>query len=68
MQNSALGSRLGCGEVKPQFQARNSRLIGIDLVRLGYLAKDASDRDKALRGSPSLLLGDHVTFYTLQRV
>ncbi|ORY99289.1 hypothetical protein BCR43DRAFT_489040 [Syncephalastrum racemosum] len=68
MQSSALGPRLGCGEVKSQYQAQNSRFIGIDLVRLGYLAKDASDKNKAVARFAFFVVGDHVTFYILQRV
>ncbi|ORY99254.1 hypothetical protein BCR43DRAFT_488965 [Syncephalastrum racemosum] len=68
MQSSALGPRLGCDEVKSQYQAQSSRLIGIDLVRLGYLAKDASDKNKAVARFAFFVVGDHVTFYILQRV
>ncbi|KAI8374348.1 uncharacterized protein BYT42DRAFT_499316 [Radiomyces spectabilis] len=47
MCGASLGRRLGCGEVKPQHQALNHRLVGLDLVRVAHLAKIASDKHKA---------------------
>lgn len=47
VSGASLGRRLGCGEVKPQAQALNHRLVGLDLVRVAHLAKIASDEHKA---------------------
>jgi hypothetical protein len=33
-----LDDRIGCGEVKAQYQALNHRVVGIDLVRVATLA------------------------------
>lgn len=43
---AALSKRIGCGEVKAQYQALNHRLVGIDLMRIAVLAKAASDKHK----------------------
>lgn len=45
---AALDQRLGCGEVKSQYQALNYRLTGLDLVRAARLAKIASGKYKAI--------------------
>lgn len=44
VRGASLGQRLGCGEVKPQYQALNHKAIAKDLIRVGHLAKDASDK------------------------
>lgn len=41
-----MSKRIGCGEVKAQYQALNHRLAGIDLMRITLLAKAASDKHK----------------------
>jgi hypothetical protein len=45
---AALDQRLGCGEIKSQYQALNHRLTGLDLIRVARLAKAASDKYKAV--------------------
>lgn len=47
LHGAALGARVGCGEVKPHYQAPNHALIARDLIRVGQTAKDALDRNKA---------------------
>ncbi|KAL7331214.1 hypothetical protein PS15p_203437 [Mucor circinelloides] len=44
---ASLGKRIGCGEVKPQYQALNHQAIAKDLIRVGHLLKDASDKNQA---------------------
>ncbi|KAI8370052.1 hypothetical protein EDC96DRAFT_440283, partial [Choanephora cucurbitarum] len=46
IHGALLSDRIGCGEVKAQYQALNHRFVGIDLVRVATLAKDASDKHK----------------------
>lgn len=43
---ASLGKRIGCGEVKPQYQALNHQAIAKDLIRVGHLLKDASDKNQ----------------------
>lgn len=57
MYGAALGQRLGCGEVKPQYQALNHRLTGLDLVRVAHLAKTASDKHKAVATFAFIVVG-----------
>ncbi|KAI9318397.1 hypothetical protein BX666DRAFT_2018519 [Dichotomocladium elegans] len=47
VRGAALDRRLGCGEVKSQYQALNHRLVGLGLVRVAHFAKIASDKHKA---------------------
>ncbi|KAG0162296.1 hypothetical protein DFQ30_002389, partial [Apophysomyces sp. BC1015] len=46
IHGASLSKRIGCGEVKAQYQALNHRLVGIDLMRITVLAKAASDKHK----------------------
>lgn len=46
IHGALLSDRIGCGEVKAQYQALSHRLAGIDLVRVATLTKDASDKHK----------------------
>ncbi|ORY99290.1 hypothetical protein BCR43DRAFT_436279 [Syncephalastrum racemosum] len=48
IQDRPSGPRLGCGQVRLSHQAENQQFTGIDLIRLGQIAKKASDKDKAL--------------------
>ncbi|KAI8966993.1 hypothetical protein BDF20DRAFT_933015 [Mycotypha africana] len=46
VNGASLGQRVGCGEVKPQYQALNHKAVAKDLIRVGHLLKDASDKSK----------------------
>jgi hypothetical protein len=64
IHGAMLGDRIGCGEVKAQYQALNHRLVGIDLVRVATLAKDASDKHKLKSTLAFLVVGKIlVAFY-----
>ncbi|KAG0927147.1 hypothetical protein G6F29_012780 [Rhizopus arrhizus] len=65
--SAALDQRLGCGEVKSQYQALNHRLTGLDLIRVARLAKTASDKYKAIATFAFIVVGNHATFYVLHR-
>ncbi|CEP14353.1 hypothetical protein [Parasitella parasitica] len=67
VHGAALDQRLGCGEVKSQYQALNHRLTGLDLVRVAHLAKTASDKYKAIATFAFMVVGNHATFYVLHR-
>ncbi|KAG1147172.1 hypothetical protein G6F37_004712 [Rhizopus arrhizus] len=64
---SLLSDRIGCGEVKAQYQALSHRLVGIDLVRVATLAKDASDKHKLKSIFAFLVVGKNATFYIINR-
>ncbi|KAI8381159.1 uncharacterized protein BYT42DRAFT_634316 [Radiomyces spectabilis] len=57
IHGAMLGNRIGCGEVKAQYQALNHRLIGIDLFRVATFAKDASDKHKLKSAFAFLVVG-----------
>lgn len=61
VRGASLGRRLGCGEVKPQTQALNHRLVGLDLVRVAHLAKIASDKHKARATFAFIVVGTVAT-------
>lgn len=46
IHGALLSNRIGCGEVKAQYQALSHWLVGIDLVHVATLAKDALDKHK----------------------
>ncbi|CEI97536.1 hypothetical protein RMCBS344292_11667 [Rhizopus microsporus] len=64
---AALDQRLGCGEIKSQYQALNHRLTGLDLIRVARLAKAASDKYKAIATVAFTVVSNHATFYVLHR-
>ncbi|KAG2201425.1 hypothetical protein INT47_001474 [Mucor saturninus] len=64
---ATLGDRIGCGEVKAQYLALNHLLVGIDLVRVATLAKDASDKHKLKSTLAFLVVGKNATFYIIDR-
>lgn len=57
IRGASLGQRVGCGEVKPQYQALNHKAIAKDLIRVGQLAKDASDKTQARMTFGFLVVG-----------
>ncbi|ORX52444.1 hypothetical protein DM01DRAFT_1323629 [Hesseltinella vesiculosa] len=67
VRGASLGHRVGCGEVKPQYQALNHNAIAKDLIRVCHMAKDASDKNQARVTFAFLAVGNHGTFYILQR-
>ncbi|KAK4518417.1 uncharacterized protein ATC70_008634 [Mucor velutinosus] len=64
---AALSKRIGCGEVKAQYQALNHRLVGIDLMRITVLAKAASDKHKLKEIFTFTVVGKYATFYIFTR-
>ncbi|CEG63709.1 hypothetical protein RMATCC62417_00814 [Rhizopus microsporus] len=67
VRGASLGQRLGYGEVKPQYQASNHKAIAKDLIRVGHLAKDASDKYQTRMIFGLVIVGNHGTFYVLRR-
>ncbi|KAG2224835.1 hypothetical protein INT45_008017 [Circinella minor] len=65
--DATLDQRLGCGEIKSQYQALNHRLTALDLIRIARLAKAASDKYKAIATFAFTVVGYHATFYVLHR-
>ncbi|OBZ90352.1 hypothetical protein A0J61_01601 [Choanephora cucurbitarum] len=59
--------RLGCDEIKSQYQALNHRLTGLDLIRVVRLAKAALDKYKAITTFAFTAVGNHANFYALHR-
>ncbi|KAI9487034.1 MAG: hypothetical protein EXX96DRAFT_614831 [Benjaminiella poitrasii] len=64
---ASLGKRIGCGELKAQYQAFNHRLVGIDLMRITVLAKTASDKHKSKDIFTFNVVGKYATFYVFNR-
>ncbi|KAI9030962.1 hypothetical protein CLU79DRAFT_363397 [Phycomyces nitens] len=67
INGAMLSDRIGCGKVKAQYQAPNHRLVGIDLMRVATLAKNASDKHKLKCIFAFLVVGKNATFYILDR-
>ncbi|KAI8065096.1 hypothetical protein BC940DRAFT_304760 [Gongronella butleri] len=40
-----LGQRIGCGEVKRSYQAKNTKLINTDIIRIAHFAKKVVDEN-----------------------
>ncbi|ORE00821.1 hypothetical protein BCV72DRAFT_96253 [Rhizopus microsporus var. microsporus] len=67
INGAVLSKRIGCGEVKAQYQALNHRLVGIDLMRITVLAKAASDKHKLKEIFAFTVVGKYATFYMFTR-
>ncbi|KAI7873802.1 hypothetical protein K492DRAFT_114737, partial [Lichtheimia hyalospora FSU 10163] len=68
MHGASLSKRIGCGEVKAQYQSLNHRLVNIDLMRVAVLAKAASDKHKLKATFTFIVVGKYATFYAFNRL
>ncbi|KAG1440448.1 hypothetical protein G6F56_011923 [Rhizopus delemar] len=53
--------------VRIQHQVLNYKATAKDLIRIGHLAKDASDKNQARLTFGFLVVGNHGTFYIIHR-